>query len=261
MGKVISFFNHPLVGILGSISGVIGLVLAVIFYYAGQREPRLTYSVYPLRAPVVQTGKMSALKVLINGVEIQGDVTAAQIAIWNSGAAPIKSEDILTPILIQTENNAPILDVSVRKVSRPVIEMSLDQSKISSGIVGVHWRILEQNDGCVLQIIYLGSTSVRLSMTADIVGQKSLQELRPYGTISNSEGIYYRLGGNIWRFTSWSLLAFGSGTLIGGIVSCFRGAKQVSLRNIVSGFVISLLYIGLGIWMMSLSVPEPPFGF
>ena len=155
MGKVISFFNHPLVGILGSISGVIGLVLAVIFYYAGQREPRLTYSVHPLRAPVVQTGKMSALKVLINGIEIQGDVTAAQIAIWNSGAAPIKSEDILTPIMIQTENNAPILDVSVRKVSRPVIEMSLDQSKISSGIVGVHWRILEQNDGCVLQIIYL----------------------------------------------------------------------------------------------------------
>jgi hypothetical protein len=157
IGKVISFFSHPLVGILGSVASVIGIPLAVYLTFASQHEPRLTYIVHPLRAPVVQTGKMSNLKVLINGATIQSDVTAAQIAVWNSGRAPIKSEDILTPILIQTENNAPILEVTVLKVTRaPVTNISLDRTRLPSGIVGVRWRILEQDDGCVLQILLYG---------------------------------------------------------------------------------------------------------
>jgi hypothetical protein len=149
---LIAFFSHPLVGIVGTIASIISIPLAFYFFIASQHEPKLTYYVYPIRAPLVQTGMTSDLKVLFSGTAISGDVTAAQIEIWNSASAPIKREDVLSPILIQTENNAPILEISVRKISRPVTEISIDPSKFRSGIARIDWRILEKDDGCVLQM-------------------------------------------------------------------------------------------------------------
>jgi hypothetical protein len=99
-----AFFSHPLVGIAGTIASVISIPLAFYFYRASQHEPRLTYYVHPVRAPLVQTGKMSDFSVVFKGSLLPGDVTAAQIAIWNSGSAPIKSEDILSPVLIPVQN-------------------------------------------------------------------------------------------------------------------------------------------------------------
>jgi hypothetical protein len=264
---LIAFFSHPLVGILGSISGIIGIPLATYFYFASQHEPRLTYYVHPVRAPLVQTGKMSDFSVVFKGSLLLGDVTAAQIAIWNSGSAPIKSEDILSPVLIQTENNAPILEISILKASRPVTDISIDQSKIHSGIAGIHWRILEHDDGCIVQIIYLGSTSLKLSLSAEIVGQKYLEELKYVGKISTPEEQYYWLGRNVsfvtgWKILGWLLLGLcGVIPLIGVIQSCLPGAKHVPMGLKVYGFTASLFNIGMGIAILYSSRPEPPFGF
>jgi hypothetical protein len=93
-GKLISFFRrYPIIGIVGSIASVIAIPLSVYLSFASIPEPSLTYYVYPIRVPIVQTGKMTDLKVLFNDVPIQGDVTAAQIEIWNSGKAPIWTDE------------------------------------------------------------------------------------------------------------------------------------------------------------------------
>jgi len=86
LNKLGTFLSLPLVG---SILGIVGVVLAFYFYFAGIHEPRLTYYVHPVRTPLVQVGKVTGLKVLFNGTSLEGNVTAAQIAIWNSGSAPI----------------------------------------------------------------------------------------------------------------------------------------------------------------------------
>jgi hypothetical protein len=93
----------------------------------------------------------------------------------------------------------------------------LDQSRISSGIVGVHWRILEQNDGCNLQILYLGSPGVRISLTGNIEGQKQIQEVTYPGRIITKEEQYSPP--NLWHkilihLALWLLQVIGAAALI-----------------------------------------------
>jgi hypothetical protein len=262
---LITFFTHPLVGSLGSISGIIGVALAIYFYVASKREPHLTYYVHPIRAPLVQTGKMSDFSVLFRGALLPGDVTAAQIAIWNAGSAPIKGEDILSPILIQTEDKAPILEVSVRKISRPVTGIGVDNETMKSGRVVVHWRILEQDDGCVLQVIYLGSPSVKLSLSGDIVGQKHLEERKYSGSITTPEQQYGR-SQNVWIINSvkvvcWLFLPFGVYMLVKCIQFFF---PRPSSEPLLIKFAVIVMVLGLNavaIWLILYSLPEPPFGF
>ena len=93
----------------------------------------------------------------------------------NLGAGPIlgaPDTDILSPIYIQLEGDAPILEASVQKMTRSVIEVSLDQSKASSGRLGLGWKILEQNDGFVVQITYVGPTNTNIQVTGTVKGQQ-----------------------------------------------------------------------------------------
>jgi hypothetical protein len=209
---------------------------------------------------------MTDFSVVFKGALLPGDVTAAQIAIWNSGSAPIKSEDVLSPILIQTENNAPILEITLRKISRRVTGISIDQENIHSGTARIDWRILEKDDGCVLQIIYLGATNLRLSVSGDIVGQKRIEELKYLGKISTPEE-QYRVGGNVWliivfKLFCYSMLAVGIYALLAFIRSYLPGAKPSSWRTKIGLFVSSLYLIGLSaLFLFIMSRPEPPFGF
>ena len=266
--KILSFFRQPLVGILGSIASFISIPLAFYFYLASIREPLLTYYVHPVRVPVVQTGKMSDVKVLFKDAPIQGDLTVAQIEIWNSGKAPIKTDEILTPILIQTENSVPILEVSLLKVSRPLTEISLDESRLTSGIVGVHWRILEQYDACVLQILYSGPGSVRISVAGDIEGQKRIQEVTYPGTIRTPEEQYSPP--NRWikiltNFGLWLLQVAGMAALILGLSTIlFRGKRPSRFVAVAFTIILSIILVLFVIltWnRLFISRPEPPIGF
>jgi len=174
--RVEAILRHPValvITFLGTIAGIIGIPLAFYFYFASQRDPRLTYSVNPIRVPVVQGEKLTSLKVLFNGADVQGDIIAAQIAVWNAGAGSIRSTDIMAPIQIQTEGNSPILEATIRKMTRPVVGVWTDQAQLSAGRVLVGWKILEKNDGFVLQVIYSGSINNKLSLTGDVAGKKS----------------------------------------------------------------------------------------
>jgi hypothetical protein len=90
-GAVMKFISHP---ITGFVVGIVGIVLAVYFYYVSEREPKLTLVIHPVRASIVQTGRLSELSVSLHGRPVTGDLTAAQFVIWNAGKAAIRHEDI-----------------------------------------------------------------------------------------------------------------------------------------------------------------------
>ena len=84
-GKIASFFGKPLVGILGSVASIVGLFLAVFFYLESRETPELTYCLHPVRTSVVRAGEASELSISHRDKEITGNVSAAQLAIWNTG--------------------------------------------------------------------------------------------------------------------------------------------------------------------------------
>lgn len=168
------FFRNPWVCIIGSIASIVALPVSGIFFWASISSPGLTYMVHPAKAAVFRANQSSRLSVSCNGKMIDGDITAAQIAIWNDGKQPIRSSDILEPLLIKTNNGWPILEAKIRQASRDVVNLHLDDSKIDKGEITVSWKIMEHNDGGVIQLIYKGNDQVDITANSIIEGQSGI---------------------------------------------------------------------------------------
>jgi hypothetical protein len=88
---------HPVFGI------IVGAVIAAYFYAASIREPNLTYYISPTRAAFVQKGNLNNFSVNYQGVAVTGDLSSAEIQIWNQGKAPIHKSDILKRITADSQ--------------------------------------------------------------------------------------------------------------------------------------------------------------
>jgi hypothetical protein len=150
-----------------NVVGLVSLAASIVFFLLSQQKPLLTYSVSPIRGRIVQSGTLSDLKVLYKETEVQGDISIVYVVFQNQGSTPIEKADILTPILIKLDGNPRILAAIIQKneKTRSLTEASLDLSQGNSGQVGVAWRILERNDGFVVQITSVGSFKTELEVT------------------------------------------------------------------------------------------------
>jgi hypothetical protein len=195
-------------------------------------------------------------------------VTAVQVAIWNRGKESIQQGDILQPITIYTDPPSPILEASVIRESRDVIGLVLGNSSsssatnayLNSGELPVSWRILEKNDGSSIQLIYLGSDSVTISVKGVVEGSGAPKRLevgvKPPQSPYREAYVAKRLN------TIWGIVWVSLGVIFMVLV-LFDVVRQ---RGFLRGdYVMSLVIVGLmgyGIWALFRPGPMlPPFGF
>jgi len=253
------FFSHPAVGISGAIASLIGLPLAVYFYFAGRSTPRITAYVHPVRATVVKVGQASALTILFRGQPITGgDITAAQLAIWNAGSDPVRQSDILQPVIVRAP--APILEATIRKKSRDVIEVQLDRSQLANGRVGIAWNILEHGDGVIIQLIYAGSANAPLNVSGVIVGQGNVISMAYGGQVrSASEQFALEQKGN--RIGGIAMIVIGIVFGAFWIRIMWKDRADIDKWEYLM-LLQGLAFVAVGIWMWYRSAPPgPPFGF
>jgi hypothetical protein len=174
---------------------------------------------------VVKSGTAAPISVNFNGKAVTTDITAAQIAIWNAGRMPIKRADVLQRVLITLPAAVPILEASIRKVSRNVTNITLDETVPARDQVCVQFDILEQNDGCTIQLIYGGSPDVPITVSSVIIGQHAPKESRYGGRISSPGDQYVQVQRSNRR-TGWSMI--GMGTLWGlfNLFVLYKGGGQ-----------------------------------
>jgi hypothetical protein len=177
--KVLQFFTaHPLlgfIGCLGSLASIIGLLFSFFPWWSAPKKD-LSFCINPVRTPIVQIAKRSDVSVSYKGKAVDGDVTAVQIAIWNAGREPIKADDVLKPIILHTATNQ-IIESLILKTTRNVCEFQLTSNNIGSNSIGMKWRILEHDDGALLQIVYSGDSDVPLTLDGILVGQPYPKEV------------------------------------------------------------------------------------
>jgi hypothetical protein len=260
LNRLRSFFSNPLVGILGSIASIAGLVLAIYFYYSTRSIPELTFFVHPVKATLVKTGEASRLQVHFEEKEIRSDITAAQVAIWNAGNRSIKSDNILQPIMIKTAGGSAILGAEIRKTTRDVIGMRLDTARLGNGEVVVSWKILEQNDGGIVQLIYEGSPSTDLVAEGVVEGQKAISQLG-YSQKLKSIEEQYRSKSRSNFIIGVVLVVPGLGLLVLVIFGYFIGIEQGIFSTLLQ-LGQAIFYVALGVYSIFVSiVPGPPFPF
>ncbi|MCK4431055.1 MAG: hypothetical protein KAW19_07105 [Candidatus Aminicenantes bacterium] len=175
--KFSRFFSKQVLNVR-TIMTIIGIILAIYFYSETKTKRELKYYCHPVKTTVVKAGQTSSLEISSDEEKIESDVTAIQVAIWNNGKKSIKRDNILETITLYTEPNTPIIDAVVRKHTREVIDLSIDRSSFKEGFIPISWRILEHNDGGIIQVIFAGSPDVEILTKGTIEGQRPIKRVR-----------------------------------------------------------------------------------
>lgn len=255
------FFSNPLVGMIGALASVISVGLAIYIFNESREFPQLTYYVYPVKASVLKAGQASKLTCNFEDKSVNSDISVAQIAIWNQGKRPIKKENILKPVVLYTTNGAPILEATIRRQSRDVVHLELDRNDLQKGRVIVSWAIAEQNDGGVIQLIYLGSSEISIGLDGVIEGQGILQRVDFSGTIESAEQQYKSHGQE--RVVSYIFIVTGLFCVVGSLMVVMKSPKSKGLELIFLLFA-SVFGLSLTAWALFDLMRHyvgPPFGF
>lgn len=262
-----AFFSKPIVGILGSIFSIIALPLSVYFYCESIKSPDLTFSRNPTKLEIIAASKSSKLSVDYNGQPIRGDVSVAQIAIWNQGNKPIKTEDILAPIVIQANPPVAVLETNVRKVSRDVSQFEIKANQPDKNQISVTWKILEQGDGGIIEIIYVGAPDTIFDVNGTIIGQKDIVRYNnKIGFESPDEEFEFSRNMNKWKqfyFLPLSVLTF-----IGAIFTFIKSVKRKKSHSLLDSripfIILTILLLMISVLSVSIFIlskyPIPPSG-
>jgi hypothetical protein len=253
----------------GTAASIIGVALAVFFYLSEQKTRDLTVYVHPIRTTVVKADQVSKLSLTLNGHPIQSDVTAAQIAIWNRGKLSIRSSEILKPIQLVVPE-CQILEASIRKQSRDIVNFRLDTSHFTEGRIPLNWDILEQADGAVIQLIYAGNDTAPIQLEGILEGQPAPSTMQYPEKLNKPEDQYSPHGYSFHIPMSTLLLVLSTVMTMMIVVAIYYSRKSNRKTNakdvlllilILALFAFSVAFALYQALYAPLTGLGPPFGF
>jgi len=259
-------FSNPWIGFLGSLASFIGIGLAIFFYFLSIQTPNLTYFVNPIRTSIVKQTNTSGLSILYNNTPLNTDVSSLQIALWNAGRRPIERNDILSPIQISLGSNTKILEATTVHTSRDVTAFSIKNDSKLPGTIDVDWRILENGDGGVIQVIYAGKSSINPKISGTIIGQKSISTVNYSYSIPSPEEQLHRsskfdlITGTIFILLSILYTAFKLLTWIQSSRDRPSKPRRKSRLLQIAMILFPIIYIIFGIYLITQAFTKPtPF--
>ena len=257
--KLYIFFSNPAFGIIGTTASLISLFFALNL----NSDRDLVYVVYPIKSTIVSNDSLSNLKVSYKNNILEGSISSAQIAFWNSGKKSIRENNVLQPLRIKLENESRILEARIKKKSREIIKIDLNENNINKGELGIKWNILEQNDGFVLQLIYNSEPNTKILAEGIIEGQGEISEIKSNINIRGPME-QYNLSKSMnkrWQIIFFSILIFMSIVHYFNIkrrkkygIAIYQKHDILLLVNIIAPIVT---YVYFRFYVIS----EPPFGF
>lgn len=262
-----AIFSSPRIGLmgtlLGTLIGIVGIVLSIYIYHESREYPQLSYFVHPVKASVLKAGQASKLRCDFEGQSITSDITVAQVAVWNQGKKSIKRDNILKPVVLYLTNGSPILEAILRKQSRDVVNLELDRKELSNGRLIVSWAILEKNDGAIIQLTYAGGPEVPILLDGIVEGQANVERVDYSGKLPSPEEQYRSRtqGDHLFR---WILLGMALLLIITsvGLLKRLSPSDRVGFVFHIMGIIIGFAAIVVLVVFRVLSTPlGPPFGF
>ena len=262
--------KHPLIMLSSLGVAVVALLVMVLLFFISQDERELVYAINPIKTRVAIAGQATGLELLHQGVRLGSvDITAAQVAIWNSGDGSIKKENILKGVEISTNPPVRILEASIVKSSRDLeithFGMLESRESMDQGKVSISWDILEKDDGASIQLIYLGLPEVDIKVEGLIEGVGEIKRVGPRVKIK-TPAEQFESAKTPWWIIIALIIGVGATTL--AVVKTFiidiKRKKKHTTFMIFGIFIILALWllVGFSLWDIFGKGPmEPPFGF
>ncbi len=152
----------------GTIVGVIGIVLAVVFYLKGKERKEFSYCLRSRTLIRKKKAKFEKLSIDYGGKKID-DLCVSNFTIWNSGNKTLNASDMVASkeLTITAIDDSRILDVEILKCSE-------ETNKFSTQLLDEHtlkilFDYVDKMEGVVIQIIHTG-TNVSLEIDCKIKG-------------------------------------------------------------------------------------------
>lgn len=154
-----SLIINPWVGFIGTLFGVIGIILSVTFFLRSRRFQRPTYYKNSVKWFDKKTLPHEDIKFMFQGKEIPR-FTITHIYFWNSGNQTIRKSDFApaSQLSLKIPENTEIFDIHISACSAKEIQASTssDTSLVANSVkeVLINFDYLDENDGFSIQIIH-----------------------------------------------------------------------------------------------------------
>jgi hypothetical protein len=159
---------------IGIILGFLSIAATAFFAhrYSEKKSPQYMYET----TKKIQRSKDAPddIEVLYKGEKVES-INSTLLWFWNSGRKPITKEDIpesqTIKIKLKSDGDIEILDVSLLKTSREVIEATVQ--KCSPDTFELKFNFLDHKDGIALEILHTGTIETTVEISGTILGSPS----------------------------------------------------------------------------------------
>lgn len=143
-------------GWLGSLVGIVGLIVAIILYRASRIGPRPVYQLRALR--LIEKEKRilpEQVEILFGGRSIPR-LTMTHVILWNSGKATLDGKNIVTddPLRLEFSKESEVLRVRVPKVTREVNKFIPKINPHARNQVICSFDYLDAGDGGIIEVLH-----------------------------------------------------------------------------------------------------------
>ncbi len=178
--------DNPLVPIGGILLGVIGIILAVVFFIGSRRVSRVRYDSIGRSLVEGLAGALEGIEVRYKGVP-QERITVTRFVFWNAGTETIRVGDFTDdPLRIVCSKDIAVLDHRIVESNEPTNKIQIrDVRKTEDeASISLTFDYLDSRDGAVVQIVHDGPKRTRFCLRGTLKGNCS---------IARSESPAYRM--------------------------------------------------------------------
>lgn len=175
---LLSLANNPLVTLGSFALAIIGIILAIIFYFRSQKNK------IPCFAESSNT-IIEGLNKALDGLEVhykgklQERVTVTKVVFWNDEKETIDKSDMVQkdPLRIEIPSSVMLLDVQIIDAKSDSNSVILGEPTLTENAViyTLGFEYLDQNDYLVIQIVHSGSSLEKFEIKGKIKGAKSVR--------------------------------------------------------------------------------------
>jgi len=175
-----SFVNNPLVNIGSLALAVLGVLLAVVFYFRSQKN----------KTPCFENSSNTIVEGLhrsLDGIEVhykgvaQERITISKVVFWNAGRETIDGHDLVQkdPLRILCPPDIDILDIQIVSDNAELNSIKLGEPIELDGDTSypISFEYLDHEEYFVIQLIHNGNSSDKFIVEGKIKGVKSINRV------------------------------------------------------------------------------------
>ena len=208
MNWLTALLASPLLNGVSFVLGVLGLILAYVFYRRAQRGKEPAWDIDSVNLVRNITSSLEGLSLLYKGKEVP-NITVSKVIFWNNGRSTIDRTDIAPadPVRIKAGPGVRLLHATVLAANSAPSQFGITHESIDESVL-IDFEYLDDGQGAVVQVVHDGLRSSDIEVTGSIKGAARVAR-KAIARVGSPSMLRPRARRAVALAGSYLLLAFG----------------------------------------------------